>query len=58
MDRQIDRDLRYYNRLLAVALSLRRMLLRLINRLGPEQQSTGKEAEDTANTETPEMVAP
>lgn len=58
MDRQIDRDLRYYNRLLAVAPSLRRMLLRLINRLGPEQQSTGKEAEDTANTETPEMVAP
>ncbi len=61
MDRQIDRDLRYYNRLLAVGPSLRRMLLRLINRigserLGTERLATGKEAEDTSNTETPEMV--
>ena len=57
MDRQIDRDLRYYNGLLAVAPSLRRMLLRLINRVGTEQQSTVKEAEGTSNTETSEMVA-
>jgi len=56
-DRQIDRGLRYYNGLLAVAPSLRRMLLRLINRLGTERLATENEAKGISNTETPEMVA-
>lgn len=55
IDQQIDRGLRYYNALLGVAPSLRRMMLRLLNRLGGGHEPSLDQVATTAS-ETTEMA--
>ncbi len=56
MDLQIDRGLRYYNGLLGVTPSLRRMLLRLLKRFKPDQELSSDPANVTSDYETSEIM--
>ncbi len=56
IERQVDRDLQYYHGLLGVAPSLRRMLLRLMNRFGSGQDLSPDQAQGLSQKEAQEMA--
>lgn len=56
MDLQIERGLRYYHGLLGVTPSLRKMLLRLMNRFSPDQELSSDQANVASDYEASEMM--